>query len=77
VLDRQVLQRRLTMKPSAKTKLVLGRETLQRLDSAALDDVRGGAGDRKLTSKPTGNGKPPTRNTQDDPSCYIGPCCNG
>jgi len=75
VLDRSLLQRPLTM----KAKLVLGRETLQRLDSGALDGVRGGAGDgdRRLTSKPTGNGKPPTRNTKDDPSCYIGPCCNG
>jgi hypothetical protein len=66
------------MTSSSKTKLVLGRETLRRLDGDALDRVHGGAGAGGLTSKPTG--RPPdrktTRNT-DDPSCYIGPCCNG
>jgi hypothetical protein len=61
---------------TTKTKLVLARETLQRLDGTTLEHVRGGAGDPR-TSKPTGNGKPPSRNCQDDPSCYIGPCCNG
>jgi len=54
------------MKTNAKTKLVLGRETLQRLDGTTLDRVRGGVGDGQGDRRP-----------QDDPSCYIGPCCNG
>ena len=67
---------------NAKTRLVLGCETLRRLDGDALERVRGGAGAGAggLTSKPTGNPRPrpkPTGNTRDDPSCYIGPCCNG
>lgn len=65
------------MTTHVKTRLVLARETLQRLDGDALGGVRGGAGGDPRTSKPTGNGRPPTRNTNDDPSCYIGPCCNG
>jgi len=65
------------MKTNAKAKLVLGLETLQRLDGTTLEHVRGGAGDPR-TSKPTGGDrKPPSRNCTDDPSCYIGPCCNG
>jgi hypothetical protein len=66
------------MTSNAKTRLVLGRETLRRLDGDALDRVRGGAGAGGLTSKPTGSPRPkPPGTTRDDPSCYIGPCCNG
>jgi hypothetical protein len=62
---------------SSKTKLVLNRETLQRLDANVLDAVVGGA---------NGNGQGNT-NTNDNnntgggqgnrTSCWIGNCCNG
>ena len=71
MLVRQLLQRSLTMKTNAKTKLVLGRETLQRLDANTLDGVRGGAGDGQ------GGQGGQRQGPKDDPSCYIGPCCNG
>jgi len=66
------------MKTSAKTKLVLGRETLQRLDGDTLDGVRGGAGD----NNGQGNGNTGGNNNTGDgrtnrTSCWIGKCCNG
>jgi len=61
-----------------KTKLALGRETLQRLDGDALGGVRGGAGDDtgQLNTKTNGN-----NNTGDGAgrrtTCNQGFCCNG
>jgi hypothetical protein len=74
VLDRPLLQRQVTV----KTKLALGRETLQRLDGDALGGVRGGAGDDtgQLNTKTNGN-----NNTGDGAgrrtTCNQGFCCNG
>lgn len=65
------------MKTNTKTKLVLGRETLQRLDGTALDGVRGGA-DNNTQGNGNTNGNNNTGDGQGNrTSCWIGNCCNG
>jgi len=66
------------MKTNAKTKLVLGRETLQRLDGDVLGGVRGGAGDGNGQGNTNTNGNNNTGNGEGNrTSCWIGKCCNG
>jgi len=66
------------MKTTTKTKLVLGRETLQRLDGDTLDGVRGGAGDGNTQGNTNTNGNNNTGGGRTNrTSCWFGDCCNG
>jgi len=65
------------MKTNAKTKLVLGRETLQRLDGDVLGGVRGGA-DNNTQGNGNTDGNNNTGGGQGNrTSCWFGNCCNG
>ena len=62
---------------SSKTKLVLGRETLQRLDGDALVGVRGGADNNTQGNGNTGGNNNTGGGQGNRTSCWIGNCCNG
>jgi hypothetical protein len=65
------------MKSNTKTKLVLGRETLQRLDGDTLDGVRGGADNNTQGNGNTGGNNNTGGGEGNRTSCWIGRCCNG
>ena len=60
-----------------KTKLVLARETLQRLDADVLGGVRGGAGNNTQGNGNTGGNNNTGNGNNNRTSCWIGRCCNG
>jgi hypothetical protein len=65
------------MKTETKTKLVLARETLQRLDGDVLGGVRGGANNNTQGNGNTGGNNNTGDGNNNRTSCWIGNCCNG